>query len=200
MIRSEVWTDRLWLVYYSCLLLSFCCIGQIVSEVMLGCENLSTNICVGKNIYIPSECLIVSRSDRFNAIIAFFTFIVHAFVNIKIQIFKWKGPADQHKISQKTRISWRNFKESKFLTNVIMTTANSILLKFMAISPGLIKKFTFDENHDNVYDILNRLVRVPLTMLLILTNIFFFRRELLKPILKEFLDRFVRFRKKYLFL
>ena len=90
-------------------------------------------------------------------------------------------------------------KESKFLTNVIMATANSLLLKFMAISPGIIKKFTFDENQNNVYDILNRLVRVPLTMLLVLTNIFFFRRELLKPILKEFLYMFAIIRKKYLF-
>ena len=198
--NPSAFQDDFWSLFGNIWILSFCCIGQIVSELMLGCENLSTNICVGQNISIPSECLKVSRSDRFNGIIAFFTFSVHVFVNIKIQIFKWNGPADQHQISKKNQLSWRNIKESKFLTNVIVTTANSILLKFMAISPGIIKKFTFDENQDNVYDILNRLVRVPLTMLLILTNIFFFRRELLKSILKEFLERFVEFRKKYLCL
>ena len=184
--NPSAFQDDFWSLFGNIWILSFCCLGQIVSELMLGCENLNTNICVGKNIYIPSECLIVSRSDRFNAIIAFFTFIVHAFVNIKIQIFKWKDPADQHQISQKTRISWRNFLESKFLTNVIMTTLNSILLKSMAILPGIIKKLTFDENHDNLYDVLYRLVRIPLTLLLVIANAFFFHRDLLDQILKLF--------------
>ena len=182
--NPSAFQDDFWSLFGNIWILSFCCLGQIVSELMLGCENLNTNICVGKNIFIPSECLKVTRNDRFNGSIAFFTLIVHVFVNIKIQIFKWKRPADQHQISQKTRISWRNFLESKFLTNVIMTTLNSILLKSMAILPGIIKKLTFDENHDNLYDVLNRLVRIPLTMLLVIANVFFFHRDLFDNILK----------------
>ena len=125
--NPSAFQDDFWSLFGNIWILSFCCIGQIVSELMLGCENLNTNICSGKYIYISSDCLKVTRNDRFNGSIALFTLIVHVFVNIKIQIFKWKRPADQHQISQRTKLSWRNFRESKFFSNVIMTTINSIL-------------------------------------------------------------------------
>ena len=184
--NPSAFQDDFWSLFGNIWILSFCCIGQIVSELMLGCENLNTNICSGKYIYISSDCLKVTRNDRFNGSIALFTLIVHVFVNIKIQIFKWKRPADQHQISQRTKLSWRNFRESKFFSNVIMTTINSILAKSIAILPAILKKLTFDENHDNLYDVLNRLVRIPLTLLLVIANAFFFHRDLLDQILKLF--------------
>ena len=60
------------------------------------------------------------------------------------------------------------------------------MAKSIAILPAILKKLTFDENHDNLYDVLNRLVRIPLTLLLVMANAFFFHRDLLDQILKLF--------------
>ena len=155
---------------------------------MLGCENLNTNICSGKNINIPKECLQATRSDRFNGIIAFFSIIVHVFVLIKIQIFKRTMPAGQHPISHKNKISWRNFLDSNLFLSLIQNTINFNLCVCMAIAPGVIKKFTFDNNHGNLYDILNRLVRIPLLMLLLMANYCYFNRAMFHKVLQAYLN------------
>ena len=65
--------NNFWSLFGNIWILAFCWIGQTVSEIMLGCDNLNTNICAGKNISISKKCLEASRNNRFNFIIACLT-------------------------------------------------------------------------------------------------------------------------------
>ena len=180
--------DDFWSLFGNIWILAFCWIGQIVSEIMLGCDNLNTNICAGKNIIISRECLQTSRNDRFNFIIGCFTIVIHLFVLIRIQIFKCRKPADHHLMSKKTKISLRNFRDSNLFLSVIQNTIKCILIIYLAFAPGIIKKFTFDNNNGYLYDILNRLVRTPLFMLLLMANYYFFNRAMSNRIFRSIFD------------
>ena len=190
--NPSAFQDDFWSLFGNIWILAFCWLGQIVSEVILGCNNLNTNICSGKNILISKECLQVTRNDFFNGIIAFFTILIHIFVLIKIQIFKWNNPAEQHPISLKTRISWRNFQDSNFVSSLIQTTINCILFITSAVAPSIIKKLTFDENKANLYDILNRLVRVPFLTLLLMANYCYFNRARSIRIFRAIVDWLIK--------
>ena len=186
--NPSAFQDDFWSLFGNIWILSFSWIGQIVNEVILGCESLSTNICSGKNIFISTKCLQVSTNDRFNSIISIFSILIHIFVLIKIQIFKWKNPAEQLHISPKTKISWRNFRESMFFSSLIQNTITSMLLVSTAVGPGILRILTFHENQANWFDILNRLVRVPLGMLCLMANHCYFNRSMFLKILRAVLD------------
>ena len=186
--NPSAFQDDFWSFFVNIWILSFSWIGQIVSEVFLGCNNLGTNICSGKNIFISTECLQVTKNDLFNGIIAIFSILIHIFVLIKIQVFKWKNPAEQLHISPTTKISWRNFRESNFFSNFIQNTITSMLLISTAVGPGIIKMLTFHDNQANWFDILNRLVRVPLTLLLLIANYCYFHRSIFLKILQAVMD------------
>ena len=186
--NPSAFQDDFWSLFGNIWLLAFSWIGQIVSEIMLGCENLNTNICSGKNIKIPKECLPATRNDRFNGIIACFTLVIHFFVLIRIQIFKRSKQANQHELSKKTKISLRNFRDSNLFLSLVQNTIKCILIIYVAVAPAIIKKFTIDNNHENLYDILNRLVRTPLFMLLLMINYYFFNRAVSNTIFRAFFD------------
>ena len=157
--NPSAFQDDFWSLFGNIWLLSFCWIGQMVSEVMLGCENINVNICSGKNITISDDCKLVTRNDRFNGTIAIFSIVLHIFVLLKIQIFKLKEP-DQDHILKKTKLSWRNFRESNFFSSLIQNTTNSMVFIFMSIAPHIMKKLTFDDNKDYLYDIFTDLFRL----------------------------------------
>ena len=141
--------DDFWSLFGNIWILAFCWIGQTVSEIMLGCGNLNTNICAGKNLSISRECLQASRNDRFNFIIACLTVFIHVYVLIRIQIFKLSKKADQHNMSQKTKISLRNFRDTNLFLSLIQNTIKWVLIIYVAVAPSIIKKFTIDNNHGN---------------------------------------------------
>ena len=183
--NPSAFQDDFWSLFGNIWALSFCWIGQIVSEAMLGCENTNVNICSGKNILISEECQHFTRNDRFNGTIVCFSVILHIFVLVKIQIFKLDEPEALHSL-QKAKISWRNFRESNLFPSLIQNTINSMVFISMAVAPHIMKKFTFSENQDYFYDIFTRLVRIPLTTLVLLTNYFFFNQNMFRQIFKEF--------------
>ena len=185
--NPSAFQDDFWCLFGNIWVLSFCWIGQIVSEVMLGCENINVNICSGKNIKISEECMLILRNDIFNGTIASCSIILHVFVLVKIQIFKLKEP-DPHHISPKAKISWQNFRESNFFSNLIHSTTNSVLYIFMATAPHIMKKLTFDENKDYYYDIFTRLVRIPLTVLLVHANYIYHNKAMFNRIVRAFCD------------
>ena len=183
--NPSAFQDDFWSLFGNIWALSFCWIGQIVSEAMLGCDNTNVNICSGKNIYISEECQHFTRNDRFNGIIAGFSVILHIFVLVKIKIFKLAEPEPHHPL-QKAKISWRNFRESNFFASLIQNTINSMVIISMGTTPHIMKKFVFSEDQDYFYDIFTRLVRIPLTTLLLLTNYFYFNKNMFNQILREF--------------
>ena len=185
--NPSAFQDDFWSLFGNIWLLSFCWIGQMVSEVMLGCENINVNICCGKNITISEECLLVTRNDRFNGTIAICSIILHIFVLVKIQIFKFKEP-DQHQALKKNKVSWRNFRESNFFSSLIQNTTNSMVFIFMSIAPHIMKKLTFDDTQDYMYDIFTRLVRIPLTVLLLHANYFYYNKPMFNKIMRAFFD------------
>ena len=129
--NPSAFQDDFWSLFGNIWSLSFCWIGQVVSEVMLGCENINVNICSGKNITISEECLLVTRNDRFNGTIAICSIILHIFVLVKIQIFKFKEP-DQHQTLKKKKYHGVIF-ESQIFFPVLFKTQQTAWCLYLCL-------------------------------------------------------------------
>ena len=192
--------DEFWSFFGNIWILFFSWTGQMASEIMLGCENINVNICSGVNRNIPDDCQKGTRNDRFNGIVSIFSFLIHSFVLIKIQIFKWKKPARPN-LLKVTKLAWRNFLETNFCSNVILTAVNCFTLVIMFIMPYVVRKLMYVENSEKVhimFDIYYRLVRVPLTILLLLLLLLANNSALRILVTKEILKMVCRIKEIFL--
>ena len=185
LINPSAFQDDFWSLFGNIWVVTFSWIGQIASEVMLGCENINVNICAGKNITISEDCQLATRNDRFNGIIGCLTVIIHIFVIAKIQIFKWNENGQQR--SQQSKISWRNFLDINY-SSLIYYTSMCFMYLFTASSHIIIKKLTLENDRGNLYDIFNRLLRIPFTTILLQAHYFWFHKQMLKKIVGRFSD------------